>query len=249
MKLSDFPHLIYKTSTRADGNMSFKYGKRDDVLGNRKRFLADTKMQLTDCVMMAVEHEDKIEAVGQKDKGCGAFIREDAIVAETLVTSRKGVLLSLMTADCFPVAFYDPIHEIVALAHLGWKPTGLNLIQKTIAYLGERYKSAPEELVVSIGPGIHKESYVFDADVVAQKGDPNWEPFLDFRPDGKIGIDILGHVLQQLKDSRIIEENLEVSSVDTGTSPDYFSYYRATQEDRKKEIFMTVLGIRGDKFE
>lgn len=242
MALNDFPNVVYATSTAADGNMSFKYGEHDEVLENRKKFLDMLGVDLKDCVIMAVEHQDKIVIVGPADKGRGATAREDVISAEALIANEKGLCLMLLTADCFPISFYDPHQEVIALAHLGWRPTGLELVKKVIAFLEQHFGTTPEELMVSIGPGIHKESYTFDD--VEQKDDPHWQPFLDYRADGKIGIDILGYNLKQLEESDISTDNIEVSAIDTGISSEYFSYYRAAQENKNKAIFATILGMR-----
>ena len=41
--------------------------------------------------------------------------------ADGMVTNVKGVGLAILTADCAPVLFFDPIAKIIGAAHAGWR--------------------------------------------------------------------------------------------------------------------------------
>lgn len=244
MKLTEYLNLIYRTSKRSDGNMAFKYGERKEVLENRTNFLDKAGATLENCVMMGVEHKDGIVHVIESDRGKGMTSREDAITGDALVTTDKGLVLTLMTADCFPVAFYDPTQEVTALAHVGRRPAMLQLPEKVVSFLSDQHRSRPEDLIVSIGPGIRKESYIFNADEIHQQIEPEWQPFLEHRSDGSTGVNLLGYIVEQLKSCGVLTEHMSISEVDTGNSDEYFSYYRATRGNADSGAFMTILGMK-----
>ena len=38
-----------------------------------------------------------------------------------MVTTRSGIVLGILTADCAPILFADPENRVIAAAHAGWK--------------------------------------------------------------------------------------------------------------------------------
>ncbi len=156
--------------------MSPAFGDWKVVTHNRKAFLKKHGVSLDDVVVMQGAHEEEIVVVGSSDtvkkKG-----EEATLVAEALITKGKGVVLFLLTADCLPIAFVDPKKKVIALAHLGWRPSERNLAQKVIHKLVKEFGCDPANILVSVGPGVHKESYVFENPVqVFENLRPNCEP-------------------------------------------------------------------------
>lgn len=227
------------TSTTHDGNMDFRFGEREEVENNRKKFLEKCGLVAGNVAVMRVEHLDKINDIAV----AGTY------VSEALVTYEKGLPLMLLTADCYPCVIYDPVHEVVALLHLGWRPTGLLLVEKVIAHMQQNYSSRAEDIEVHFGPGISKESYV--AESPSQITDPAWQPYLyDVKKEGEIKkmktemhVDILGYALAQCKKSGIMSGKIYTSGIDTYTSIDYFSHYRATRDGVVNGRFATVVAL------
>ena len=235
--MNDSSHdLIYETSTIKDGNLSFTYGERNEILENRKKFLSKFNLRLEDTVVMSLHHGENIEIVDERNRG------KDSSPADTLVTQEPSLVLFLLTADCLPIVYYDPDNKVVALGHLGWRGTEAKLSQKVVRFLHEEFGSNPSELIISIGPGIHKESYRFDSP--DQKKVPGWEPYLTDSPDGNIAVDIVGYNLKQLVESGVPKRNISVSNVDTCQSQDFFSYYRAKRTGEKEGRFATIVALK-----
>ncbi len=226
--------LFLKTSKISDGNMSFKWGDEKEVLHNREKYLSQFNVSLQDCMEMKVEHGDKIVVVDKHS--------QSPIEAEALITKEKNLFLFLVTADCLPIVIYDPINEVVALAHLGWKPTELKLVIKVINEMKEKFSSHPEELQVHIGPGIHRESFAFINPI--QKTLPGWEPFLHDLSSGETQIDSVAYNKAQIMSTGVPKQNITVDSIDTATSPDYFSHYRSVRTNEPEGRFATVCGIQ-----
>ena len=230
----EIPNVLYATSTKSDGNLSIRLESLEIILPRREAFLAKHGLRSEDCVFMDTEHEDKIVHVGVADKGT-------SISAEAFITTEKGVVLYLLTADCFPVTFYDATKHILALAHMGWKPTDKLLATKVIEEMKRAYDSNPEEIHVFIGPGIHKDSYVFTDPVQRQL--PSWTPFLIELPSGEIQIDILRYIKGQATMSGVPDENIHISQIDTATSEEYFSHYRSARSGEPEGRFATVVAL------
>lgn len=225
---------LYRVSNKADGNMSETWGPEHEVRANRSAFYEKAGVDKADVVLMEPEHADTVVRVG-KDK-CGQLVK-----GEALVTNEKDVVLALMTADCFPVSFYDPKHRVVALAHCGWRPTGLALPKKVIASLTEWFGTNPKDVEVRIGPGIHPESYVLEK--AEQQLDPDWEPYLSTLPDGATRVDLCGYLCAQLAEAGVLAANIDIDPVDTAMADEYYSHYRSARCDEPEGRFMTVVSL------
>lgn len=228
------PHLLYAHSNKQHRNLSLRHGSDEQVLPKREAFLAEHGISSQDCVFIETEHGDKITHVGLSDRG-------KSISTEALVTGEKDVILFLLTADCFPVSFYDSQNKVVALAHMGWKPTDKELALKVIEEMKSVYGSQPEDIEVFIGPGIHKESYKFVDPV--QKHMPNWTAFLTDLPSGETQIDLLTYIQEQVIRTGVLQENIKVDPTDTAKSKDYFSHYRSVRTGEPETRFATILGL------
>ncbi|MCR4338107.1 MAG: polyphenol oxidase family protein, partial [Candidatus Omnitrophica bacterium] len=50
-----------------------------------------------------------------------SLLERQDIVADGVVTNRPEIVLTIRTADCFPIFFYDDRREVISLAHAGWR--------------------------------------------------------------------------------------------------------------------------------
>lgn len=84
--------------------------------------------------------------------------------ADAAVTTATGGALSVLTADCAPVALASP-EGIVAVAHAGWRGLRAGVIEATVQTM-RRLGATRVEAV--IGPCIHACCYTFGFDELAQ---------------------------------------------------------------------------------
>ena len=231
--------FILAASKVSDGNMSFNWGPADEVVNNRQKFLAKHGLKPEDCVVMAVDHTDAVVVVDANNK---PKTESDTVKAEALITKEKGLALFLLTGDCLPIALHDPVKEVIALAHLGWKPTNLRLIVKVIKQLQQQFGSKPENILAFVGPGVKKESYVFKDPI--QKTLPGWAPFLTDLLSGETQIDSVGYNKAQMLEAGLLEQNITIDPTDTITSPDHFSHYRSVRTSEPEGRFITVVVLK-----
>jgi hypothetical protein len=245
--LKNIPGIIHGFSEKSEGNTSFKWGKnKEEVIEYRKRFLNQLDIPLSSCVTMDLNHSLKIASVGKTDMGRGMG-GENYIEADALVTNEPNVFLFLLTADCLPLILYDPVKKIVALAHISYINTSDRFSAKVVEYLAAECGSEPNDIIVGIGPAIHKESYVFPSETIKQREMrvPEWGKYLTDFPDGKTSVDIIGFNFEQLLEAGVLEGNIEVSEIDTASSSRFFSHYRSKRITGEPEGRMAiVIGMR-----
>ncbi len=87
------------------------------------------------------------------------------MIADAVVTNRKGLLIGIQVADCVPLLLYDPVRSVIGAVHAGWRGTAAGIVKNTIRRFVSRFKSNPREIVVAIGPSIRQCCYEVDPDV------------------------------------------------------------------------------------
>jgi len=60
----------------------------------------------------------------------------------------------MSTADCVPLLFYDPVTEVIGVAHAGWRGTARGIAAATVAAMGEQFGSRPADILAGLGPSI-----------------------------------------------------------------------------------------------
>lgn len=84
----------------------------------------------------------------------------DAVIVED-----NNIAILLNFADCTPIILYDEIHNIGAVVHAGWRGTASSIVQKTVNFMKNRYKTSPQSLIAVIGPAISAKNYQVNKDV------------------------------------------------------------------------------------
>lgn len=151
--------------------------------------------------------------------------QESAVVGDGLITRDAGIGLMLNTADCVPLAVYQPDQKLLALIHLGWRGAAKNLHTTMLEYMVERHNFKPGGALAYIGPSISKESYTAESLSETQMTDTNWSGSIEQRGD-VYHIDIPDFVVRGLTRFGIPGNNITSTSIDTGAETDHFSLTR-----------------------
>jgi YfiH family protein len=146
---------------------------------------------------------------------------------DAMVTTRRGVALGILTADCTPVLLADPIAGVVGAAHAGWKGAKAGVVGTAVAAM-VRLGATPANITAAVGPTIALGSYevgeAFRAAFLAD--DPQAQTFFATPPGGKPHFDLPGFVVRQLQ--RLGLGTVGRIDADTCADPDrFFSYRRA----------------------
>ncbi len=150
-------------------NLSLTVGDDPDcVLENRRRLAAALDARLEDFVFARQVHGAAVCVVGEADRGSGAFSPDDAIGsaggADALVTASPGVVLAILTADCVPVLLHDPVADVLACVHAGWRGTVAGVTAAAIAAM-QGLGSRPSDVIAGLGPAIAADRYQVGPDV------------------------------------------------------------------------------------
>ena len=175
--LAQFPWLVHGFSTRLGGTSSFDpsrsaraatdlnlgnvaWDSAGKVAENRRRWMACLPANGMDLVLQRQVHSDLIRTVDD------AFAQASLPAGDALLTSRPGLLLGVLTADCLPILLVDAKQRVVAALHCGWRGTARRLAQKAVGRMRLLYGSHPDDLWAAIGPGIRSCCYAVGPEVL-----------------------------------------------------------------------------------
>jgi polyphenol oxidase len=90
-----------------------------------------------------------------------ANFHHDEPVADASVTSKKNIVLSVLTADCLPVLFCNKAGTEAAAAHAGWRGLAAGVLENTVRTM----TSMPENILVWLGPAAGPAAYEIGKEV------------------------------------------------------------------------------------
>lgn len=118
--------------------------------------------------------------------------------ADGAVTTKKGVVLSVLTADCVPVLFASVDGAVIGAAHCGWKGARNNIIHNM--QVAMKAKDVIDINAI-IGPSIQQKSYevdeLFYQDFINDDLDCK-NLFIPSKTKGHYMFDLPGYVKKQL---------------------------------------------------
>ncbi|MBI5810353.1 MAG: peptidoglycan editing factor PgeF, partial [Deltaproteobacteria bacterium] len=95
-----------------------------------------------------------------------AYMRRPLPVdADGAITALANVPIGVLTADCLPLLFYDPVRKAAGAAHAGWKGALAMVAKKTVEAMSKEFGTRPEDVRASAGPYIGECCYAVGEEV------------------------------------------------------------------------------------
>lgn len=229
--LLTIPGVIHGYSTRLGGDMRQE--------GARKKFLQSLSVADASLVLSKQVHGALIATIGPRDPGREVAEADGVVYCQ--MEGRQRPVLGIRVADCVPILAVDPAHQVIGVAHAGWRGTVEGISRRLIEAMVDEGASI-KNILISIGPRIGMCCY----DVPDERA----QRFLDlFNDNHKVAsqsgskwhVDIGYANFLQLTASGILLEHIDIQPICTACqSNEFFSYRKDT-----KESFGETLGVIG----
>lgn len=151
------------------------------------------------------------------------------IVADAVLTDKKGVLIGVQVADCVPILLYDKEKNVIGAVHAGWRGTAAQILKNTIRTMQERFYSSTDDILIAIGPSIKQCCYKVGDDVKNAVSKTTGEGNCCYKQDGKYYVDLSSANKFQVLSMGIPHQNIWQSDDCTFCNPDRFYSYRYTK--------------------
>jgi YfiH family protein len=248
---SSSPQVACLTSTRLGGvsqghlhslNLSFRVGDEEEaVLTNKERFYRLLNIDAETVAQAQLVHGAHIEIVRE-------YAPRDARYkfpsTDGLVTNLIDRPLFIPVADCLAIAYADPKHHAIGLAHVGWKGAVAKIPQEMVKVMHTAYGTEPADLLVGVSPGLGPCCYEVQQDLVTiftETFPTEAHRFFIPQANGSIHLDMWTAVLWQLQDVGVQAEHIELANICTACHTDEFYSHRAEKGKTGRFASMIVL--------
>jgi YfiH family protein len=238
---------------------------REAVLENRRLLVqAVSGDPSTPLIPLRQFHSNLIVVADKKDGD-----RERPRKADGVISTARGLLIAIQTADCIPVLVADRKQKIVAAFHAGWRGTVKRIVELGVGRMRLEFGCRPQDLIAAIGPGNSQCCYsvgeevlsefesqfvyarelfreVFDSDPVRTKYPML---FLTQRAPGHspigpaLHLDLIEANRRQLLDAGVKPGAISITGGCTSCHSHLFFSHRASRGHTGR--MMSVIGIRG----
>lgn len=241
-----FDNVIHGCSTRQGGvskahlsTMNLSSSRGDDielVLENYRRFGLAAGFDPDRLVCSDQVHSTNIYIATEEDAGRGTTNKDKLKDIDGIVTNVKNLPIMTFYADCVPLYFYDPVKQVVGMAHSGWRGTVNNIGGKMIATMQQTYGSNPTDIICAIGPSICKSCYEVSEDVAFEFQNAylseQYETMIIDKENGKYQLDLHAACYYNFINAGITSDNIALPDYCTCCNPNVFFSHRATQGKR-----------------
>ena len=172
-------------------------------------------------VLLNQLHSNKIYFINKLSK--------KKLPGDGLITNIRGIPIGILTADCAPILFFDPIKNIIGAVHSGWKGAYKKIGKKMVNYFKKR-GSKLNDIYAVIGPCISQKNYEVKNDFKTKFLRQSIKNKKHFKiVNNKIYFDLKSYIFIQLKNAGI--NNIEIIRKDTfNPKNNFFSARRSLKK-------------------
>ncbi len=211
----------------------------NDILYNRKTI--QNRFSNMHFVVANQTHSSNIAIVSTKKNIGWKSEKETIRDCDALITNQKGIMLTILTADCVPILLFDTKLKIASAIHAGWRGTKEQITIKTIKKMRNEFGSNPKNIIAGIAPSIGRCCYEVDWRVAQHF--TNYKNSFDKIAD-KYMLDLPLINYQQLLMGGLTKDNIELSNICTSCRVNSFFSYR--RENGCSGRFMSMIGVKNN---
>lgn len=212
---------------------------RGEYLLDRPEFTHLTKeIFLKDLMFLHQVHSAQGQAVTSADREPHSFITS----GDFLITNQPYFGIGVMTADCMPVACYDPHTQSIGIAHAGWRGLIAGVVPAMIVAMEKNYGTCATDLKWWVGPCARSCCYEVSADFV-NNIPPDDQEYVMHCKDGKWFFDGVALLRRQLAKKGISDASYSVDNALCTICNQRFSSYRRSciNNEKRTSRNMTVI--------
>ncbi len=209
-----------KNNNGAEQNLSLYNTKNlEQIIDNRRKLAKSVNVLYERFVFQQQVHSNNVRILAKEDVGRGTFNYFDGILDnDAMITNESGICLNVMAGDCVPLLFYDPVKNVIAVAHAGWRGTYKRIVQLTVEKMVNEFACVESDILVGIGPSISQKNYEVDDTVYSEfekKFDNLSQIFTESNQKGKYNLDLWEANKHQLISAGLSKENIELANICT----------------------------------
>jgi YfiH family protein len=155
-----------------------------------------------------------------------------AVPVDAVVTDRRGLVLTVLTADCLPILLADTKLRVIAAVHAGWRSSVAGIARNAVGTMMSAFGSDAGDITAALGPAIGKCCFEVGPEVVAavREAFGFGGDFIEMKANGKGMLDLVGLNRAALMEAGLRESAIESADLCTYDNDDLFHSYRREGE-------------------
>lgn len=242
--------LVAGFSTRNGGvsrapynSLNLGYGTDDlkaHVDGNRSTFARTFDLPLHQLLTVKQVHGNDLLLIDEPNPDLSHFT---TVEVDAIVTNQPGIMIGVLTADCFPLLLWNRQQSVVAAVHIGWRGATNGLIPKVVKTIITNFDCNPADIYAAVGPGISAERYEVDRPVrdAFRQGSGFWN---DISKETRLGhwkLNLAMSCRLQLEQAGLPPAQIEVTSHCSFSQPELFFSFRRDQGVTGRQLGFIML--------
>lgn len=197
-------------------------------------------LQLSSFVFLHQVHKaEGYTVVTQSEaKTMPAFLKD----GDYLITDQPTVGLALVTADCLPIVYVDPIKKVVAIAHAGWRGSVAGIATNVVAALQKQFGSVSQDIQVFFGPAAKQCCYEVDQPFLDKIGSSNSAQEAVLKKNNCYYFDLSSYALSELVSFGLCRQQIVLNYNICTICTDIFCSYRRQKGIRDRQV--TVVSLK-----
>ena len=195
---------------------------------DQAEIVAINRGRVAEAMGVAPDHLTAVHQIHSADVIAVSAASEARPKADALVTDQPGIALSILTADCQPVLFADPVARVIGAAHAGWRGAFDGVLEATVREM-ERLGATAANIRAVIGPCISQAAYEVSEEFLQTfltEDQQNSRFFANGR-EGRYQFDLPSYGLYRLRAAGVGEARW-TGHCTYGDPARFFSYRRTT---------------------
>jgi YfiH family protein len=233
-----FPALKHAVFTRRGGvspapfaSLNCSLATRDHPANVRPNLaIVSQTLQSRHLLFLEQVHSAETVLVGDQDLPRTAPLAK----ADGLLTNLTQTGLLIKQADCQAVILYDPVKQVIANVHCGWRGNQKNILGAAVQKMQAEFGSSAAEIRAAIGPSLGPCCAEFRS--WPEIFPPEFEHFM-VRPDY---FDLWAVSRWQLRQAGLKEQHIETAGLCTKCRTDLFFSYRGGDAGRFATVVMLI---------
>jgi YfiH family protein len=178
-----------------------------------------------DRIVMLMPHKSKNTKI-MKSRDAVDIKRMLSIDADGIISDIPGIAAGVRLADCAGTVIMDPVKNVTASIHSGWKGVANKIPSKAVKKMKKYFGSNPGDLTAAISPAIGPCCYEVGAEIYNQLQKQAVFSNIFTKKKGRIYMDLWAGVKNLLVAEGLKPENVHVCDICTSCNPEYFYSHR-----------------------
>lgn len=225
--------------------------KIDNVLENVSRIGKIINVELKDICKGSQAHTNNVIDINETNMDEFSYPKLNAYEVDGYITDSNKLATLVTTADCNPIVIYDPVHNVVANVHSGWKGTIKRIYLVALNKLKEQFSTNVEDVTICVGPAVRQCCFSSEEEAFKQNFTNIWpdeENYIYYEKENpkRFHIDLKYVITKDFVKEGVKEENIHFADICTCcNNEDFYSFrYKTMNKEEDYGCFATVVKLK-----